>query len=79
MHLPLNSTIDIILNIFNRSMDTMGHPLHLHGHKFWVLGSGDGSFSYDAVTDAPTGMLNLRDPPYRDTTGLPSQGWAVIR
>lgn len=98
IHLPLNSTIDIILNISNQSMDTvrlsatartarilfanksqMGHPLHLHGHKFWVLGSGKGSFPYDAITDAPTGMLNLQNPPYRDTTGLPSQGWAVIR
>lgn len=57
----------------------MGHPLHLHGHKFWFLGSGKGFFPYDDVTHAPAGMLNLHDPPYRDTTGLPSQGWAVIR
>ncbi|EGX97253.1 Cupredoxin [Cordyceps militaris CM01] len=79
MRLPLNSTIDIILNISNDSMDTMGHPLHLHGHKFWVLGSGTGSFAFPSVQDAPTGMLNLVNPPFRDTTGLPAQGWAVIR
>lgn len=59
--------------------EQMGHPIHLHGHKFWVLGSGVGSFPYDAIEDAPEELINLRDPPYRDTTGLPSQGWAVIR
>merc|ERR1712000_93630 len=78
-HLPINSTIDIIMGISNKSMDMMGHPIHLHGHKFWVLGSGVGSFPYDAIEDAPEELINLRDPPYRDTTGLPSQGWAVIR
>ncbi|KAF4469744.1 hypothetical protein FALBO_3355 [Fusarium albosuccineum] len=79
IHLPINSTIDIIMNISNKSMDVMGHPMHLHGHKFWVLGSGNGSFPYSSATDAPKALINLRDPPYRDTTGLPSEGWAVIR
>ncbi|QPG98040.1 hypothetical protein C2857_007180 [Epichloe festucae Fl1] len=79
MHLPLNATIDMIVNVSNQSMDTMGHPLHLHGHKFWVLGSGTGSFPYSNVEEAPDGVLNLRDPPFRDTTGLPAQGWTVIR
>ncbi|KAF5712261.1 Cupredoxin [Fusarium mundagurra] len=79
IHLPINSTIDIILSISNQSLDMMGHPIHLHGHKFWVLGSGEGSFPYAAVTDAPEDLINLRNPPYRDTMGLPSQGWAAIR
>ncbi|KAL6405308.1 hypothetical protein AUP68_11059 [Ilyonectria robusta] len=57
----------------------MGHPMHLHGHKFWVLGSGAGSFPFASVTDAPESLINLRDPPYRDTTSLPSEGWAAIR
>lgn len=57
----------------------MGHPLHLHGHKFWVLGSGKGDFPYNSIAEAPAGMLNLQNPPYRDTTGLLSQGWTVIR
>ncbi|EWZ79220.1 hypothetical protein FOCG_18256 [Fusarium oxysporum f. sp. radicis-lycopersici 26381] len=79
IHLPINSTIDIIMSISNKSMDMMGHPMHLHGHKFWVLGSGEGSFPYTKVTDAPADLINLQDPPYRDTMGLPSQGWAAIR
>jgi FtsP/CotA-like multicopper oxidase with cupredoxin domain len=57
----------------------MGHPIHLHGHKFWVLGSGSGPFPYNSVLDAPPPMINLVDPPYRDTMDLPPAGWAAIR
>ncbi|KAJ5144445.1 CAZyme family AA1 [Penicillium atrosanguineum] len=79
IHVPSNSTIDIIMKIADDSMDTMGHPMHLHGHNFWVLGSGKGPFPYDTATDAPKSLINLQNPPYRDTTDLPSSGWAVIR
>lgn len=79
LHMPFNATIDIIMRIANDSMDTMGHPMHLHGHKFWVLGSGTGSFPYNTVLDAPQSIINLRDPPYRDTVDLPPSGWAAIR
>lgn len=57
----------------------MGHPMHLHGHKFWVLGTGSGPFPYATVKDVPSSLLNLHNPPYRDTTELPPSGWAVIR
>jgi Multicopper oxidase len=53
--------------------------MHLHGHKFWVLGAGDGMFPYSSVADAPQSMINLSNPPYRDTTELPANGWTVIR
>ncbi|KAK9261048.1 hypothetical protein V1519DRAFT_446745 [Lipomyces tetrasporus] len=56
-----------LLNIANNSMDRVGHPLHLHGHKFWVLGSGSGTLPYERVADAPQSMINLKNPPYRDT------------
>ncbi|KFY02596.1 hypothetical protein V490_00449, partial [Pseudogymnoascus sp. VKM F-3557] len=79
IHMPFNSTIDIIMTISKDSMDTMGHPMHLHGHKFWVLGSGEGPFPYTSVTDAPQSSINLQDPPYRDTAELPPSGWIVIR
>ncbi|KAK5078743.1 hypothetical protein LTR51_000934 [Lithohypha guttulata] len=79
LHMPGNSTIDLIMYVANDSMDTMGHPMHLHGHKFWFLGSGEGVFPYQSVTDAPSSMINLRNPPYRDTIDLPPSGWAVIR
>jgi len=57
----------------------MGHPMHLHGHKFWVLGSGDGGFPYASVVDAPAALINTVNPPYRDTTDLPASGWVAIR
>ncbi|KAJ6105299.1 hypothetical protein N7523_010109 [Penicillium sp. IBT 18751x] len=79
LHMPSNSTIDIIMNVANDSMDTMGHPMHLHGHKFWVLGSGSGSFPYQSVAEAPSSVINLDDPPYRDTANLPPAGWLAIR
>ncbi|OBT81233.1 hypothetical protein VE02_10054 [Pseudogymnoascus sp. 03VT05] len=79
LHMPYNSTIDIIMTIANDSMDMMGHPMHLHGHKFWVLGSGHGSFPYTSVADAPAALINTVDPPYRDTTDLPASGWVAIR
>ena len=62
-----------------RSFHKMGHPMHLHGHKFWFLGAGEGMFPYDSVDAAPSSMINLENPPYRDTIDLPASGWAVIR
>lgn len=53
--------------------------MHLHGHKFWVLGSGHGDFPYSAIQHVPRSWVNLDDPPYRDTVELPPSGWAVIR
>jgi len=79
VYMPFNSTIDIIMTIAKDSMDTMGHPMHLHGHKFWVLGSGEGPFPYSSITDAPQSSINLQNPPYRDTAELPPSGWVVIR
>jgi len=79
LHLPGNSTVDLVMHVANDSMDVMGHPLHLHGHKFWFLGAGEGMFPYDSVDAAPSSMINLKNPPFRDTIDLPASGWAVIR
>lgn len=48
------------------------HPIHLHGHDFWVLGSGDGT--YDSTTDT----LTTVDAPRRDTAMLPANGWLAL-
>jgi hypothetical protein len=47
------------------------HPIHLHGHDFWVLGKGDGTYS-DGT------QLNFSNPPRRDTALLPAAGFLVI-
>jgi len=79
LRLPGNATIDLIMHVANDSMDVMGHPIHLHGHKFWFLGAGQGMFPYNSVDAAPSSMINLENPPYRDTIDLPASGWAVVR
>ena len=50
------------------------HPIHLHGHDFYVLGTGNGTFDVD--TDADT--LTYENPTRRDTANLPVNGWLVI-
>lgn len=52
-----------------------GHPVHLHGQNFYIVGEGVGTFN--ATTDTPT--FNLVDPPSRNTVGVPSGGWAAVR
>ena len=53
---------------------TEQHPFHLHGHHFWVLGSGVGP--YNGSVEA---TLNVVNPMYRDTQIVPQSGWTVIR
>lgn len=47
------------------------HPIHLHGHDFYVLGSGSGTFS-----DSST--LTYSMPTRRDVAMLPAVGYLVI-
>ncbi|KZL76688.1 multicopper oxidase, partial [Colletotrichum tofieldiae] len=47
------------------------HPIHLHGHDFLLLGTGDGGF-----TSSET--LNFENPTRRDVAQLPGGGWMVI-
>jgi FtsP/CotA-like multicopper oxidase with cupredoxin domain len=48
------------------------HPIHLHGHDFYVLGSGVGMFN------GRTEKLNFANPTRRDTATLPSNGYLVL-
>jgi FtsP/CotA-like multicopper oxidase with cupredoxin domain len=45
------------------------HPIHLHGHDFWVLAQGNGTFD---------GTLSLNNPVRRDTATLPAAGHLVL-
>ncbi|KAF2018092.1 multicopper oxidase [Aaosphaeria arxii CBS 175.79] len=47
------------------------HPIHLHGHDFWIVAQGSGTYS-SSVT------LNLSNPPRRDTAILPASGYLVM-
>ncbi|QDS75104.1 hypothetical protein FKW77_007202 [Venturia effusa] len=50
------------------------HPMHLHGHDFFILGAGTGIF--DKATDPQ--KLTYVNPPRRDVTFLPGSGWVVV-
>ncbi|KXZ44185.1 hypothetical protein GPECTOR_71g546 [Gonium pectorale] len=54
---------------------TEQHPFHLHGHRFWVLGRGTGSFS----PELHGASLNTANPPLRDTVTVAASGWAYLR
>lgn len=47
------------------------HPMHLHGHDFWVLASGYGNY------DSGVG-LQLKNAPRRDVAMMPASGYLVI-
>ncbi|GLT29824.1 hypothetical protein SLA2020_046660 [Shorea laevis] len=59
-------------NVLNASED---HPMHLHGHSFYMVGAGGGNFDFDE--DPKT--YNLVDPPYVNTATLPRDGWLAVR
>lgn len=48
------------------------HPIHLHGHDFFVLGSGSGTYDPSSAT------LNWDTPTRRDTATMPGGGWLAI-
>nr|XP_043619054.1 laccase-7-like [Erigeron canadensis] len=69
-----NSTVQIVFQ--NTALiGVEEHPMHLHGHNFYVLAQGFGN--YDAVNDPK--KFNLVNPQERNTIGVPVGGWAVIR
>ncbi|KAG8744969.1 hypothetical protein FRC12_014685 [Ceratobasidium sp. 428] len=62
------------------------HPMHKHGVKAWLLGSGTGAFPYKTVQDAVNAGykgINIVNPPYRDDFVTPvaetGQAWTVLR
>ena len=50
------------------------HPIHLHGHDFYILGQKEKA-TFDNSSIA---TLTFTNPPRRDVAFLPNQGWMVI-
>ncbi|OOQ81990.1 putative multicopper oxidase protein [Penicillium brasilianum] len=48
------------------------HPIHLHGHDFFVLAQGSGTYSKSSD------LTSLTNPPRRDVAMLPSLGYLVV-
>lgn len=60
------------MKINTRQTDfAQAHPIHLHGHDFWVLGSGVGVY-------ANTTTLQTVGAPRRDVAMLPASGWLAL-
>ncbi|OLN86528.1 Laccase-2-like protein 4 [Colletotrichum chlorophyti] len=47
------------------------HPIHLHGHDFFILAQGTGTYSSSV-------SLTTSNPPRRDTAMLPASGYLVM-
>lgn len=58
--------------IIIESQIPLNHPIHLHGHDFFVLASGSGSYAPGST------VLNLQNPPRRDTANMPAAGFLVL-
>ncbi|KAL3845854.1 hypothetical protein ACJIZ3_003257 [Penstemon smallii] len=72
--LDYNDTVELVFQGTN-TVAGVNHPMHLHGHSFYVVGSGFGNFNN--VTDPPG--YNLLDPPLMETIAVPVNGWTAIR
>ncbi|KAK9379947.1 Cupredoxin [Kockiozyma suomiensis] len=71
--------VDIILN----NARAVSHPMHLHGHNFWVISEDlDHNFEYETVKAAMAenhSTLNFENPPFRDGYTVNRAGHIVLR
>lgn len=54
------------------SPNRIAHPIHLHGHDFWMVGQNTGKF------DGNMSALNKANPPRRDVATLPGNGYLAL-
>ncbi|XP_074578053.1 laccase-17-like [Curcuma longa] len=74
VRLPFNTSVEVVLQ-GTSVLGAESHPMHLHGHNFYVVGRGFGNFN---PVDDPS-RFNLVDPVERNTVGVPVGGWLAIR
>lgn len=68
---------DSVRIVFQNILDAgiLDHPIHLHGHDFYVIGRGYGI--YNPASDPKS--FNLMNPPAYNTFGVPNGGWLAIQ
>jgi len=81
-----DSWVDIILQVGTLPNNTVeiGHAIHKHGSKFWIIGQGLGAWNYSSVAQAVVDQpqsFNLETPNIRDTaiTTFVGAMWVAIR
>ncbi|KAL2206867.1 iron transport multicopper oxidase fet3 [Sarocladium strictum] len=75
-----SSWVELTIN----NIDGTGHPFHLHGHDFYVIGTHEGNGGWDyynPYNDAKPrgGPFNFIDPLKKDTVYVPAYGYVVLR
>ncbi|KAH8902464.1 multicopper like protein [Coniochaeta sp. PMI_546] len=75
-----NGSVEVV-DVLIYSLDEGSHPFHLHGHQFWILETGSGSFDwknyYSSIMPSKPDVTGnaLR----RDTLTIKPYAWALIR
>ncbi|XP_073146916.1 laccase-14-like [Henckelia pumila] len=69
-----NTNVELVFQGTN-IVGGIDHPMHLHGHSFYVVGSDLGNFNPDIHPK----NYNLKDPPLMETIAVPRNGWTAIR
>jgi FtsP/CotA-like multicopper oxidase with cupredoxin domain len=79
-----NTWVDLVFKI--ESFPQPAHPMHKHSNKAYLIGQGDGSFTWKTVAEAAKaipGNFNFVNPPFRDgfTTPPANTGpsWMAVR
>lgn len=57
--------------IIIQAENAVPHPIHLHGHDFYILAQGTGTFN-------SSDLVSLTNPTRRDVANLPGSGYLVI-
>ncbi|KDN63814.1 putative multicopper oxidase [Colletotrichum sublineola] len=78
------SWVDMVFQVVNSPQPP--HPIHKHGNRMFLLGSGTGNFTWNSIEEAvaanSTGW-NLIDPPRRDGFATPNAinepTWMAVR
>lgn len=70
---PANSWTFWIIQSVQDDPFFLVHPIHLHGHDFYVLGHAENS-----VWDGNVDALMFDNPPRRDTATLPAGGYLIL-
>jgi FtsP/CotA-like multicopper oxidase with cupredoxin domain len=76
-HVQTSHTINVSkddewLQVVIVNSGSMAHPIHLHGHDFYVLEQTSTNYNPDSV------KLNTKNPPRRDVVVLQPDGYLVL-
>lgn len=76
---------DIVDIIFQNSLVSNDHPMHLHGHTFWIIAHNDSidTFAYsstgEALEDGREDLFDFEHPAFVDNVSIMTGGYAIIR